>query len=155
MSTTPHVTVSRTINADPDTLWSMISDVTRVGEWSPEATEGIWKGGATGPAVGAVFAGKNRNGFRRWSTKNTVNECEPGQRFGWQTQALGLDGAQWSYTLTPADDGGTKVTHQWTDQRGGFLKALGKIATGVGDRETHNRAGMEATLAALDNAASA
>jgi uncharacterized protein YndB with AHSA1/START domain len=49
------VSVERTIAASPDALWKMVSDVTRMGEWSPENTGGEWLKGATGPAVGAKF----------------------------------------------------------------------------------------------------
>ena len=153
MSTTPHVSVSRTIAADADALWSMVSDITRMGEWSPENVAGKWVKGASGPELGARFKGSNRNGARRWSTMNTVNECEPGRRFGFQTSVGPMKAAQWTFTFARAD-GGTEVTQEWTDQRSGVLKAVGALATGVSDRDTHNRAGMEATLAALDDAVS-
>ena len=34
----------------------MVSDVTRIGEFSPETFEAEWLDGATGPAVGASSA---------------------------------------------------------------------------------------------------
>ncbi|MFN5603404.1 MAG: SRPBCC family protein, partial [Actinomycetes bacterium] len=30
------VVVSKEITASPDVVWSMVSDLTRMGEWSPE-----------------------------------------------------------------------------------------------------------------------
>ncbi len=42
--------VSRSIAASPDVVWGLVSDVTRMGEWSPETTRGVWLKGATGPA---------------------------------------------------------------------------------------------------------
>ncbi|HAS09465.1 MAG TPA: SRPBCC family protein, partial [Acidimicrobiaceae bacterium] len=51
------VSVSREIAAPPQRVWELISDITRMGEWSPETTGGKWLKGATGPAVGARFRG--------------------------------------------------------------------------------------------------
>ena len=45
------VTVERDMAAPAEQVWSMISDVTRMGEWSPEAVGADWLGDATGPAV--------------------------------------------------------------------------------------------------------
>ena len=48
MSQTIHVSVP------PDDLYEMVSDVTRMGEWSPVCRECWWDEGA-GPHVGAWF----------------------------------------------------------------------------------------------------
>ncbi len=66
------------IAAPADRLWSMVSDVTRMPEWSPETYRTSWLGGATGPAVGAKFRGWNKKGPIRWATNPKVTECEPG-----------------------------------------------------------------------------
>jgi hypothetical protein len=51
------------VAAPPDRGWDLVSDVTRVGEFSPETFEAEWLGGASGPAVGAHFRGHvRRNG---------------------------------------------------------------------------------------------
>ena len=39
---------TETIAADPGALYDLVSDLCRMGEWSPEATGGRWVGGATG-----------------------------------------------------------------------------------------------------------
>jgi hypothetical protein len=57
------------IDARPDAVYTVVSDVTRMGEWSPETTKCEWIDGATGPAAGARFKGSNKRGFVRWSTK--------------------------------------------------------------------------------------
>lgn len=148
------VSVRTDIAAAPDTVWALISDITRMGEWSPENTGGTWKGGATGPALGARFTGANANGKKSWTTSCTVNACEPGRAFGFGVKAGGLRVAQWDYRIEPTD-AGCSVTETWTDNRGGFVKFAGKIVSGVDEREPHNRAGMEQTLAALKAAAEA
>ena len=146
------VRVQRSISAPADRVWAMISDVTRMGEWSPENTGGSWKSGATGPAVGAKFAGKNRNGTKKWSTVCTVTAAEPGSSFAFSVAAGPLKVAEWRYDIAPTDAGCT-VTETWTDRRGGLIKKLGKPFSGVADRVTHNRAGMETTLERLAAAA--
>jgi hypothetical protein len=47
------------------------------------------------------------------------------------------------------------VTHSWIDHRNGFAVWLGKVASGVADRASHNRANMEVTVQNLAKAAEA
>jgi len=142
------VSVSRTIAASPEEVWALISNVTRIGEWSPETTSCSWLGGATGPAVGARFAGTNVNGKKRWKTTSTVVESEPGKSFVFDVKGGPLKVARWSYRITP-NSSGCSVTETWTDQRGWLVTTLGKPISGVTDRSEHNRQGMEVTLANL------
>ena len=68
---------TRDIAAPAEKVWALVTDLPRMGEWSPENAGGKWVQGATGPALGSVFQGKNKNGIRRWSTTVTVIACEP------------------------------------------------------------------------------
>ena len=106
------VEVSRTIAASPERLYALISDLPRMGEWSPENDGGKWVKGATGPTVGAQFKGKNRNGWRRWSTMSTVVIANPASEFAFDVKAAGLKVARWGYRLA-AVEGGTEVTEYW------------------------------------------
>jgi uncharacterized protein YndB with AHSA1/START domain len=149
------VSVSVDVKASPAVVWSLISDLNRMGEWSPECTGVNWAGAAPGPggpSVGALFKGRNKRGIRRWSTKGTIVAAEPNQRVAWDISALGLPAARWSYTIA-AGDGGCRVTETWEDKRGAFLSFVGPLATGVKDRSSHNEAGMRATLDRLKAAA--
>ncbi len=59
----PTGSVTVTIAAPPEQVWDLVTDVTRIGEFSPETFEGKWTRGSTGPEVGAHFAGHvKRNG---------------------------------------------------------------------------------------------
>ena len=147
-TTTTTLQVTREIAAAPDALWAMVADVTRMGEWSPETDRCRWLRGAKGPAVGARFKGVNRNGKRRWSTINTVKDCAPGEVFAFETTAGPLSISRWEYRFVPSSTG-TTVIETWTDQRGRIARRLGKPVSGVEDRTSHNRAGMEATLERL------
>ena len=51
------VSVTREIAAPAETVWAMVSDVTRMGEWSEECHTCEWHEEFDGPAVGAVFDG--------------------------------------------------------------------------------------------------
>lgn len=146
------VNVSRETTAAADELWAMVSDVTRMGEWSPETVRCEWKGGATGPAVGAEFGGSNRHGRTRWSTTNTVIASETGRRFAFETHSGPIRVSRWEYTFEPTDTG-CLITEAWTDQRGYLVAWFGGALTRVKDRSSHNRTGMEATLERLTAAA--
>jgi uncharacterized protein YndB with AHSA1/START domain len=146
------VSVTREIGAPAGRVWAMVSDVTRMGEWSPETEGGTWLRGARGPEPGSRFRGVNRNGAKRWKTTATVIDAEPGRCFTFRVTAAGLQVAQWSYVFEPAPDG-CRVTETWTDQRGRLAKVLGRPVSGVADRAAHNRAGMQQTLQRLAAAA--
>ena len=57
--------VSLHIAAPAEQLYDMVSDIARMGDWSPENTGGRWLGKATGPALGAKFLGWNKHGLVR------------------------------------------------------------------------------------------
>jgi len=147
-----HVSVTTEIAAPSETVWAMVSDLTRMHEWSPESAGTTWLNGATGAVTGAEFKGTNKAGKKTWATKGTVIEAEPGGVLSFRVTAFGMKVALWSYRIEPTADG-CAVTESWNDERGAFIKATGKLATGVGDRMAHNRAGMEATLRNLKAAA--
>jgi hypothetical protein len=145
---TDEISVERVIAATPEALWARVSDIERMGDISPEATGGSWLKGATGPAVGARFKGDNRNGKKKWSTTCTIVTADPSRAFAFDVTVGPFKVARWAYRFEPVD-GGCRVVETWTDQRGGVAKKAGKPASGVADRDTHNRQTMEATLARL------
>jgi uncharacterized protein YndB with AHSA1/START domain len=142
------------IDASPDKVWSLIGDPTRMGDWSPECRSVTWARGSTTPDRGARFKGHNRNGWRRWTTTGNVVSYEPGRDIAWDVSIGLLAVARWGYRIEPDSDGrGCTVTESFTDKRGGLVKGLGRVARGVSDVETHNRRGMEQTLANVKAAA--
>jgi hypothetical protein len=89
------------VNADPMTCWNIASDVTRIGELSPETFEAEWLDGATGPAVGAKFRGhvkRNQRGPTYWTTCR-VTQCEPGKVFEFVVVNAGRDVNTWGYSF--------------------------------------------------------
>jgi uncharacterized protein YndB with AHSA1/START domain len=99
------------MNASVDKVWALVTDVTRIGEFSPETFDGEWIKGATGPAVGAWFRGhvkRNQKGPTYW-TQCRVTACEANRLFEFDVMTAGRPVNTWGYRLQPAD-GGTDVT---------------------------------------------
>ncbi len=147
------VSVQRTINAPAELIAGLVSDLPRMAEWSPENTGARWTNGSTKCAVGSTFEGDNQNGPKKWKTGGVITAWEPGKVLSFRINKP-LKVADWSYTFAPSADGAScVVTETWTDLRNGFIKLFGKPFSGVADRVSHNRAGMEVTLEKLAAAA--
>ncbi|HUR51610.1 MAG TPA: SRPBCC family protein [Mycobacteriales bacterium] len=136
------------VHATPEAAYARVSDLPRMGDLSNENRGGRWVGGATGPAVGARFKGRNSNGIRRWSTKVTVVAADPGSAFAFDISYVGIPVSRWRYTFLPTA-GGCTVTESWTDRRPGWFKGPAGVATGVMDREAATARSIEHTLAQL------
>jgi len=150
--------VSTDVCASPDVVWALLSDLSRMGEWSPECTGVRWRGGAPGARPGTRFSGRNRKGLWRWSTKCTVVAALPGRELAWTVSFFGFSVAYWGYRLQPVTGGGTVVTEQWRDLRTVPLFHWGpviKLITGITDRVGTNESNMRVTLDRLKAALSA
>jgi hypothetical protein len=145
------IEVQETVKAAPTVLYGMVSDLPRMGEWSPENTGGKWLGDAAGPAVGAKFRGTNRNGLLFWMTTVTVAAADAPARFTFDVDVMGVPISTWDYTFADGPDG-CVVTERWTDRRPRWMK-VSSVVTGVRDRTAHNRRNMQETLARLKAAA--
>lgn len=145
------VTVTVRISAPADLLYSLVSDVTRMGEWSPENIGGKWRHGTTGPVVGARFRGTNRRGWRRWSTNCTVVAADPGHRFAFDVAVGVVPASRWTYDFVPDADE-TIVSETWTDRRPRWLDILAGATMGIDNIREHNRQNMRQTLAGLAQA---
>ena len=148
------VSVTTRIDAAPERIYELVSDLPRMGEWSPENTGGKWVGGASGPAVGAKFRGTNRKGVARWSTTCTIVEATPGKAVAWDVTVGPIKVARWGYAIEPSGDG-CDVTETWEDHRAAIAKTITGFALSVKDRAVHNEANMRTTLERLKAAAEA
>ena len=131
--------------AAPEVVWDLVSDVTRIGEFSPETFEAQWLRGATGPATGAYFKGHvKRNGVGPvYWTLCRVTECVPQQDFGFVVVMNDRDLNHWRYQLREVD-GGTEVTESFELRSIGFLKLYWAILGRLRGRT--NERGMRQTL---------
>lgn len=124
MTRTHQVSGSVTITTDATTAYTHVSDPTRMGQSSPEnlgATVADPREG--GAYVGMVFDGRNRRGSARWTTRCVVTAADPGHRFAFRVDAIGLRTprlhapiATWEYRFDEVP-GGTLVSETWTDDR--------------------------------------
>jgi len=144
--------VSVIIDRSAEDLYDMVSDVTRMGEWSPICKACWWDDGDQA-AVGAWFTGRNELPDRVWETRSEVVAAEPGREFAF---LVGGSYVRWGYTFT-AVDGGTLVTESWEFLPAGltmFEERFGADAEAqVAERRRLAHSGMPATLAALKRAA--
>jgi Polyketide cyclase / dehydrase and lipid transport len=100
--------------APADRVWDLLSDVTRIGDFSPETFEAEWLDGASGPRTGARFRGhvkRNGKGPVYWKTC-TVLGCEPGREFAFGVWSGNKILNTWRYRLDATADG-TDVTESF------------------------------------------
>lgn len=130
------------------TLYDLVSDVTRMGEWSPICRACWWDEGH-GPRVGAWFTGRNEVPERTWETRSEVVVAEPGREFAY---LVGGSYVRWGYTFEPVD-GGTRLTESWEFLAAGlamFEERYGDDAQAqIANRTAAAHAGIPATLAAI------
>ena len=104
------------IAAPPDTVYGLVSDITRMGEWSLEAVGGRWLDDDEGnPGTGKVgdwFMGENANPDRSWERECEVAAAEPGVDFTFVVGGVEANCTWWSYEMEPID-GGTRLTERW------------------------------------------
>jgi uncharacterized protein YndB with AHSA1/START domain len=120
------------ISASADRVYDLVSDVTRMGEWSPECYRCEWTAGATGPSVGARFK---------------VVVADRGREFAFSRTAPGAGEYVWSYTMAARPDGGTDLTESYRALRpeSRLVSTFVKLFT-PGDEPTHLRTSMTETL---------
>jgi len=108
----PVVAVQILIGAPPERVWDLVSDIGLMAELSPELQGVAWLDGATGPAAGHRFTGRNAHpAMGEWETVSTVTECDPPRRFAWAVGDAARPSATWRFTLTP--DGAGTLLEQW------------------------------------------
>jgi hypothetical protein len=140
-----HDAVTVHMDAPPDRIWELVSDVTRIGRYSPETFEAEWVDGATGPVVGAKFRGhvkRNGRGPTYWTTC-TVLASEPGREFAFGVGSSDKPLNIWRYRLEPAGDG-TDVTESFELSRTPMLRLYWALLGWTRGRT--NRDGMRITL---------
>jgi hypothetical protein len=150
--TLPSFSDSIVVERSAEDLYDMISDVTRMGEWSPICKECWWEEGG-GPRAGAWFIGRNVLPEREWKTRSEVVVADRGREFAFQ---VGGSFVRWGYRFTEVP-GGTEITESWDflpDGAAFFAERFGDDAQAqIDDREEKARRGIPATLAAIKRAA--
>jgi hypothetical protein len=136
------------IAASPESLYAIVSDVTRTPELSPEVVKCSWINGATGPSVGARFRAINKAGRGpRWPNTPIVVTAEPGREFAFSRTELFAGTIEWRYKFE-SEGSGTRVTESYAVTKDLTVVGWFIIDTlyGLKDRRSDLRRGMEETL---------
>jgi hypothetical protein len=154
------VEVEILVHKDPGEMWDLITDVGRIGDWSPECAGAAWlDGGSAWP--GARFEGHNDFGGAFKATVTcVVTEAERPAMFEWivldPSNAVDRPGSVWRYELSPGDGAGqTKVLHRFVHGPGltGLIRAIAgspdQAATILQDRLDQLRKHMTITIEAM------
>ena len=108
----PTVEVSTWIQAPPEAVWRLVSDIGLMPGLSRELQSVEWLDGVSQPAVGARFLGRSKHdALGEWSTTSCVVEHDPCRVFAWAVEDPEQPSAVWRFTLRP-ERGGTLLS-QW------------------------------------------
>lgn len=141
------------IAAPPEVVYDLVSDITRMGEWSPEATGGKWLRGGTGN-VGDWFEGVSETTERPpWHRECEVAAAERGRDFTFVVGGVEANCTWWSYEMEPTDEG-TRLTEYWwfVNKTPGFAAATDEQVAG---RIAFTETMLHDTVAALKTASEA
>jgi Polyketide cyclase / dehydrase and lipid transport len=122
-ATGAQVEVEIVVGKDQFAMWDLVTDVARIGEWSPECVGGAWLDDAT-PRRGARFEGRNSFGGGFTSTVTcVVTEAVRPVTFEWlvldPSEIPEHSGSIWRYDLLPGDaPGQTRVRHRFVHGTG-------------------------------------
>ncbi len=147
----PLIEESIEINAAADDVWAVISDLRRMGEWSPQCKKMFMLGGPVG--VGTRTLNINRQGLKVWPTTAKVIRVSPGTELAFR---IGENRTVWSYTIEPSTNG-VRVTERREAANGtttwisSFF--VDKLLGGNDDFEAELKAGMAETLGKIKEAA--
>lgn len=141
------------VDAPPEAVYDLVTDIARTGEWSPICRAGWWRDG-DGCHVGAWFVGRNEAGDQVWETESQVVAAERGREFAW---LVGGRYARWGYRFEALPDGRTRLTEDWEFLPEGqqmFQNKYGPEADArMALRRQQAKDGIPATLAAIKRVA--
>jgi ribosome-associated toxin RatA of RatAB toxin-antitoxin module len=141
------------VEATPEALYDLVSDITRTGEWSPICTACWWDDTSEAGRVGAWFTGHNELPERTWETRSQIVAADRGREFAW---IVGDGFVRWSFTFEP-DGAATRLTESWAFLPNGiamFQEKYGDRATvEIDERTQQAHDGIPRTLAAIKRVA--
>ncbi len=144
------ITASIEISAPPSAVWAIVSDLKRMGEWSPQCRRMIVRGGEV--KQGARTINVNRQGWKVWPTRSYVKVFEPERALALK---IAENGTIWTYELEPTATG-TRLTESRTAPNGvsNVSNFLTKHVLGGTERfEAGLQRGIEDTLARIKHEA--
>lgn len=139
--------VTVNVGAPPEKVWDLVSDITKMGDYSPEVVEAEWLDGATGPALGARYRGhvrRNENWPVLYWTTCEITECRRGEVFEFKVIMGDRPVNTWRYEFRATEDGDTEVTESFDLGDNLFTKLWRPVGGFL--REQRNRRDMLRTL---------
>ncbi|GAA1482219.1 SRPBCC family protein [Gordonia sinesedis] len=140
------------IDATPEQVWAVISDLKRMGEWSPQCRKMIIRGGHVQRGTRTINI--NKRGPLVWPTTSKVVRFEPNQEIAFR---ITENHTVWSYTITPDPAGGVTVTERREVPGGATTKLssvlVDKLFGGADSFESELKLGMAETLNKIKRAA--
>lgn len=143
----PLLEESITIAAPPERVWSLVSDLRRMAQWSPQVMKTIVRGRPI--KLGTKMVNINRRGPLVWPTQTKVVRFEPQQEIAFRVKD---NFTIWSLTLTSDGAGGTVLTQrrEAPDGISPISRTLtDKVLGGVTSFQAELGAGMRETLAKI------
>ncbi|AWK71428.1 polyketide cyclase [Rhodococcus oxybenzonivorans] len=140
------------IDATPQDVWAVVSDLKRMGEWSPQCRTMRVLGGVV--EEGTKTININRKGMLVWPTTSKVVKFQPNKSIAFRVVE---NRTIWSYELQ-STAGGTKVIERREAPTGTTKVSQFLIKTVLGgndDFEVELIEGMNTTLARIKAAAEA
>lgn len=140
------ISASINIDAPPNEVWGVVSDLKRMGEWSPQCRKMIILGREV--KKGTRTLNINRAGKLHWPTNAKVTEFEPNKKLAFR---IIENRTIWSYELEPTA-AGTKLTESRKAPNG--VSAPSNFATeramgGIENFEAALERGIKKTLARI------
>lgn len=138
------------IDAPPARVWEVVSDLRRMGEWSPQCKKMIIRGGEVKQGTRTINV--NRQGWKVWPTRSYVKVFEPERELALK---IAENGTVWTYELEPTATG-TRLTEHRTAPNG--VSSLSNMLTknvlgGTENFEAELEAGIAETLRHIKSAA--
>jgi uncharacterized protein YndB with AHSA1/START domain len=137
------------INAPVSKVWGLVSDLSRMPQWSPQCR--LMK--AFGPLrQGTKTINFNRRGRMFWPTTSVVTEVIPEKKIAFRVH---LNNTVWSYELEPTDTGTRLVESRHAENGVTAISnmSVNALMGGVPSFERELVDGMNATLSRIKAAA--
>ncbi|GAB3009018.1 SRPBCC family protein [Mycobacterium bourgelatii] len=149
VSVAPLLQAQIDIDAPPEKVWALISDLRRMPEWSPQCR---WMRPFGPLRPGARTLNFNRRNRLFWPTTCTIVDVVPNKRL---TFKVDTNGSVWTYELEPNGEG-TRVIESRHAENG--VKAVSNLTVnallgGTTNFERELVEGMQASLARIKAAA--
>lgn len=160
----PEISASTTVNAPASKVWQRVTDLSAMGQRSPQCKKmillprgksrtanAVGTGSAAVPAPGTVTINFNRQGLLWWPTWAVVTEVVPEKVFEFK---IPLNGTRWRFELTPTADGAQTVLTEKRLVPGGNTSLVSRVlvAAVLGGEEKFEASlqeGIQQTIRAL------